>query len=71
MNYLIELIIRPQRNVYNPKDLGDSAFSFSGQDFKRLDFTNGQVNKNKCLSLLNFIKFLENLVLLITLKTSF
>lgn len=43
MNYLIELIIRPQRNVYNPKDLGDSLFSFSGQDFKRLDFTTGQV----------------------------
>jgi len=72
MNYLIELIIRPQRNVYNPKDLGDSAFSFSGQDFKRLDFTNGQVNKNICLSFLFFfilIKFLINIVLF--LKTSF
>ncbi len=43
MNYLTELIVRPQRNVYNIKDLGDSAFSFSGQDFKRLDFTDGQV----------------------------
>ena len=43
MDYLVELIIRPQRNKYNLKDLGDSAFSFSGQDFRRIDFTNGQV----------------------------
>lgn len=43
MNYLTDLIVRPQRNVYNLKDLGDSAFSFSGQDFKRIDFNNGQV----------------------------
>ena len=43
MNYLVELIIRPQRNQYNLRDLGDSAFSFSGQDFRRMDFANGQV----------------------------
>ncbi len=45
MNYLTELIIRPQRNIYNSKDLGDSTFIFSGQDFKRLDFIRGEVNK--------------------------
>lgn len=43
MDYLVELIIRPQRNKYNLRDLGDSAFSFSGQDFRRIDFTDGQV----------------------------
>jgi hypothetical protein len=44
MDYLVELIIRPQKNQYNLRDLGDAAFSFSGQDFRRIDFTNGQVN---------------------------
>ena len=43
MNFLVDLIIRPTRNVYNIKDLGDRAFTFSGQDFKRLDFSNGEV----------------------------
>lgn len=38
MNYLIELIIRPTRNYYNQKDLGDMTFTYSGQEFKRIDF---------------------------------
>lgn len=54
MNYLVELIIRPQRNTYNLRDLGDSAFSFSGQDFRRIDFINGQV-----IFYLNEFKFLK------------
>lgn len=45
MNLLTSLIIRPQRNVYDKKDLGDNAFSYFNQDFKRLDF-NTQI-KNK------------------------
>ena len=38
MNYLVDLIIRPKRSIYNLNDLGQFAFSYAGQDFKRLDF---------------------------------
>jgi hypothetical protein len=38
MNYLIDLIIRPYKNVYNQTDLGDNLFTFSGETFKRIDF---------------------------------
>jgi hypothetical protein len=40
MNYLVELIIRPARNLYQERDLGDTAFTFSGQLFRRIDFNN-------------------------------
>jgi hypothetical protein len=46
MNYLVDLIIRPQRNTYKIRDLGDIVFSFNGEDFKRLDF-----NSNVIISL--------------------
>lgn len=46
MNYLIELIIRPARNLYQERDLGDSAFTFSGQEFKRIDF-NTQIKNSR------------------------
>lgn len=46
MNYLVELIIRPARNLYHPRDLGDTSFSFGGQDFKRIDF-NAQIKNNR------------------------
>ena len=54
MNFLINLIIRPQRNVYNIKDLGENTFNFSGQDFKRLDFSKGEV--------IIFLKFLLKII---------
>jgi hypothetical protein len=44
MNYLIDLIIRPERNCYNNNDIGDKVFSFNGEEFKRTDY-NSQVNK--------------------------
>jgi pimeloyl-ACP methyl ester carboxylesterase len=46
MNYLVELIIRPARNLYNVKDLGDQAFTFSGHEFKRIDF-NTQIKNSR------------------------
>jgi hypothetical protein len=61
MNYLVELIIRPQRNQYNLSDLGDSAFSFSGQDFRRMDFANGQVYHLIIFQYLIFIKIKINM----------
>lgn len=57
MNYLIELIIRPARNIYSTKDLGDQAFTFSGQEFKRIDFNN-QVSKYNCIFKINFEIFI-------------
>jgi hypothetical protein len=40
MNYLVELIIRPARNKYQLKDLGDISFTFNGERFKRIDIDN-------------------------------
>lgn len=46
MNYLVELIIRPKRSLYQQSDLGQTAFSFGGQDFKRIDFDKLIKNSN-------------------------
>lgn len=46
MNYLVDLIIRPKRSQYILTDLGQTAFNFGGQDFKRLDFYKGIKNIN-------------------------
>jgi hypothetical protein len=46
MNYLVDLIIRPTKNSYQAKDLGDVAFSFSGQEFKRIDFNTNVLSYN-------------------------
>ena len=43
MNYIVEMVIRPTRNLYQPKDLGEKVFTFAGQDFKRIDY-NTQVS---------------------------
>ena len=31
MNYIVELIIRPARNLYQAKDLGEKVFFYVGQ----------------------------------------
>jgi hypothetical protein len=45
MNFLVELIIRPSRNIYNTKDLGETFFLYSGHEFKRIDFNDKVNNK--------------------------
>ncbi len=40
MNYLVNLIIRPNKSLYEENDLGDSVFSYYGQEFKRIDLNN-------------------------------
>lgn len=47
MNFLIDLIVRPNRNYYNFRDLGEQKFSFSGSEFKRIDFDHQILNKSK------------------------
>lgn len=39
MNYLVNLIIRPTKSLYEESDMGDSVFTYYGQEFKRVDFT--------------------------------
>jgi hypothetical protein len=38
MNYLVNLIIRPSKSLYEESDLGDSVFNYYGHEFKRIDF---------------------------------
>ncbi len=38
MNYLVNLIIRPDKSLYDESDLGDQVFTYYGQEFKRIDF---------------------------------
>lgn len=40
MNYLVNLIIRPNKSLYEESDLGDSVFTYYGQEFKRIDLNN-------------------------------
>lgn len=46
MNYIVELIIRPARNLYQSKDLGEKVFFYCGQMFKRQDFDT-QIRNNR------------------------
>ena len=46
MNYIVELIIRPARNLYQAKDLGEKVFFYVGQMFKRQDFDT-QIRNNR------------------------
>ena len=46
MNYIVELIIRPARNLYQSKDLGEKIFFYVGQMFKRIDFDT-QIKNNR------------------------
>jgi hypothetical protein len=55
MNYLVELIIRPTRNKYDPKDLGDNSFNFTGEKFKRIDFENKVIHSLSRLRIIEVI----------------
>lgn len=51
MNFITDLIIRPNRNTYSIRELGDKIFTYANMQFKRIDFNRHIKNKrNEYLS---------------------
>lgn len=45
MNFITNLIIRPNRNTYTQRELGDKIFTYGNIKFKRIDFNHHIKNK--------------------------
>lgn len=51
MNFITNLILRPNRNTYSLRELGDKVFTYGNMKFKRIDFNHHIKNKrNEMLS---------------------